>query len=172
MQQQNNIAYIDGANLHKGIQELGWKLDYQRFRILLRERYGVARAYLFIGLIPKNKALYTRLQEAGFTLVFKETTYDSDGKAKGNCDAELVLRAVRDTYETKFDKAVIVTGDGDFACLALFLLEKKKLGFILAPNNKKCSYFIRRIQAPIVYLNEMEDRLIQKEKAPDADGTA
>lgn len=71
----------------------------------------------------------------------------------------------------KFDKAIIVTGDGDFACLALFLLEKNKLGSIVAPNSKKCSYFLRRIQAPIVYLNEMKNKLIQKEKAPDTDGT-
>jgi len=31
--QENNYAYIDGANLHKGITELGWKLDYKRFRV-------------------------------------------------------------------------------------------------------------------------------------------
>jgi len=73
---KNNYAYIDGANLHKGIDELGWRLDYVRFRIWLKEKFGVSKAYLFIGLIPKRKTLYTFLQEAGFTLIFKETTYD------------------------------------------------------------------------------------------------
>ncbi len=66
---QKNFAYIDAANLHKGIGDLGWKLDYRRFRIWLKEKYGVERAYLFIGLVPKHKALYTHLQEAGFILV-------------------------------------------------------------------------------------------------------
>ena len=89
----NNYAYIDGANLHKAIKELGWGLDYKRFRVWLREKYGVARAYLFIGLIPQNKVLYTDLQEAGFILIFKEAIIDSEGKTKGNCDAELALRA-------------------------------------------------------------------------------
>ena len=29
MQQKgNNFAYIDGANLHRGVNSLGWKLDY------------------------------------------------------------------------------------------------------------------------------------------------
>ena len=27
---QGNVAYIDGANLHKGAESLGWKLDYKR----------------------------------------------------------------------------------------------------------------------------------------------
>ncbi|MBU4369957.1 hypothetical protein KKG58_04350 [Patescibacteria group bacterium] len=88
--QENNYAYIDGANLHKGIKELGWKLDYKRFRIWLSEKYGVVRAYIFIGLISKYKDLYTYLQESGFTLIFKEVVYDGSGKPKGNCDADLV----------------------------------------------------------------------------------
>jgi len=159
---ENNYAYIDAANLHKGIGELGWRLDYSYFRVWLAEKYGVNRAYFFIGLIPKNKSLYTYLQEAGFTLVFKETTYDSEGKAKGNCDADLVLRAVSDAYEGKFEKAVLVTGDGDFGSLAQFLLERKKLEVILAPDNKKCSILLKRIAIPITYLNEFRSKLAQK----------
>ena len=104
--EENNYAYIDAANLYKGIGELGWKLDYTRFRLWWCEQYGVSPAYIFIGLVPKNKELYKYLQEAGFTLIFKETTYDINGKPKGNCDAEIVLQAARDTYENKFDKAI------------------------------------------------------------------
>lgn len=92
----NNVAYIDGANLHKGAEQLGWKFDYKKFRIWLLEKYGVSQAYLFLGLVPKYKNLYTRLQEIGFTLVFKEVTYDGNGKVKGNCDADIVVRAMRD----------------------------------------------------------------------------
>ena len=120
-QKENNYAYIDGANLHKGVSGLGWQLDYARFRIWLTEKYNVSRAYLFIGLIPKYKDLYTSLGEAGFTLVFKDTTYDNKGKAKGNCDADLVLRTVIDVFEGENDKAVLVSSDGDYAGLTKFL---------------------------------------------------
>ena len=101
IKKENNFAYIDGANLHKGVAGLGWTLDYKRFRVWLSEKYGVHTAYLFIGLIPKYKELYKSLQESGFTLIFKEVIYDGDGKPKGNCDADLVLNVVRDTYENK-----------------------------------------------------------------------
>ena len=170
----NNHAYIDGANLHKGVESLNWVLDYKRFRIWLAEKYGVKRAYIFIGLIPKYKELYKYLQECGFTLVFKEVIYDGSGKPKGNCDADLVLQAARDTYENKFSKAVLVSSDGDYAGLVNFLREKKKLFTILSPSNpKKCSILLKRTGAKIAYINDQRSHLelSQKEKAPDGDGT-
>jgi len=170
----NNFAYIDGANLDRAIKELGWFLDYKRFRIWLSEKYGVSKAYIFIGLIPKYKNLYTYLQESGFTLVFKEVVYDGTGKPKGNCDADLVLQVVRDTYENKFDKAIIITSDGDYASLVKFLIEKNKLTVVLSPNTtKKCSILLKRTKANISYINDQKSILaIQNEKAPNADETA
>src|SRR3989344_2645652 len=91
------FAYIDGANLHRGVKSLRWELDYARLRVWLSDKYGVNRVYLFIGYIPKNKDLYTQLQEAVFTLVFKDVIYDGLGKAKGNCDADLIMQAMRDS---------------------------------------------------------------------------
>lgn len=112
---ENNFAYIDGANLHRGVDRLGWILDYKRFRIWLAEKYGIKVAYLFLGLVPKYKELYKYLQECGFVIIFKQVSYDDGGKVKGNCDAILVLNAVRDFYENKCDKTVIVSSDGDYA---------------------------------------------------------
>ena len=157
----NNFAYIDGANLHKGVADLGWKLDYQRFRILLKEKYHVTRAYIFLGLVPKHKDLYTNLQEAGFTLVFKETTYNDDGKIKGNCDADLVLKATVDYFEKNYDKAVLVSSDGDYACLVKFLKERDAFFSIVSPGNK-CSFLLRKLNTQLVYLNTQRERLKYK----------
>ena len=171
---ENNYAYIDGANLHKGMVSLGWMLDYKRFRVWLTEKYGIHNAYLFIGLIPRYKELYKFLQESGFTLVFKEVIYDGNGKPKGNCDADLVLQATRDTYENKFDRALLVSSDGDYAGLVNFLQEKRKFLTILSPSNqKKCSILLKRTGVKIAYIDDQNSRLelAQKEKAPDGDGT-
>lgn len=157
---ENNFAYIDGANLHKGIATLGWNLDYKKFRVWLSEKYGVKSAYIFIGFIPKYKELYKYLQECGFTLVFKEVIYDGDGKAKGNCDADLVLQAARDTYENKFDKAILIASDGDYAGLVKFLQEKQHLLAILSPADKdKCSILLKRTGARIAYINDQRSYL-------------
>lgn len=169
---ENNFAYIDAANLHNAITSFGWKLDYARFRVWLEEKYHVSRAYLFIGLIPKYSGLYKYLQESGFTLVFKETTYDDNGKPKGNCDADLVVQVMQDLYEGNFDKAVIVASDGDYASLAKVLKEKDKLEVILSPSiAKKCSILLKRINVNISYIWEQKTILELKEKAPDGDKT-
>jgi len=171
--ENKNFAYIDAANLYKGLEVFNWQLDYRRFRIWLKEKYNIERAYIFIGLIPKYKDLYTYLQESGFTLIFKETIYGDNGKPKGNCDADLVLRTVRDTYENNFDKAVIVSSDGDYSSLVKFLQEKDKLKVILSPSNvDKCSVLLKKTNAPIAYINDQRLILeVKNKKAPDGDKT-
>ena len=169
----NNYAYIDGANLYEALKELKWKLDYKRFRILLSEKYRVKQAYIFIGLIAKYKELYKYLQESGFTLIFKEVIYDGSGKPKGNCDADLVLQVVRDTFEENFKRAVIITSDGDYAGLINFLIEKDKILTILSPSiEKKCSILLKRTEAKIAYINDQQSILkVKNEKTPNRDRT-
>lgn len=171
--QEKNYAFIDGSNLHKGVSELGWELDYYRFRRWLKDKYNVTNAYLFIGFIPKYKNLYTHLQEAGFILVYKQVTYDGIGEVKGNCDAALVLKAVSYFYERKYDEAILISSDGDYAELVEFLKEKDALRVVVSPSNK-CSYLLRRQNIPLLYLDTQRSKLekrVQKEKAPDGNKT-
>ncbi len=81
---QTNYAFIDGNNLHLIMVNLGWALDYKRFRVYLSEHYGVAKAYYFIGYVPEMSALYISLQSYGFVLVHKPVLKLKDGKVKGN----------------------------------------------------------------------------------------
>lgn len=157
---ENNIAYIDGANLYNGIKQLGWELDYARFFVWLKDKYHISRAYLFIGLVSKYANLYKHLQEAGFTLVFKETIYDGDGKPKGNCDADLVVQAMQDLYENNLTRAVLVSSDGDFASLVKVLKKKNKLEVILSPYPKElCSVLLKRTEVSIAYLDDQKSIL-------------
>jgi|SRR3989338_5355696 len=110
-----NYAFIDSQNVHLSIRDQGWVLDWKRFRIYLRDKYSVKKAFIFIGYVPANEFLYTSLQEAGYVLVFKTTLQMRSGDRmviKGNVDAELVLHTMIEW--NNFDEAVIVTGDGDF----------------------------------------------------------
>ena len=86
---ENNFAFIDGQNLNLGIQELGWKLDFSRFRHYLKEKYAVKTAYYFIGYVSGNQDLYSYLQKAGYVLIFKPTIPDNNGKIKGKPDPQI-----------------------------------------------------------------------------------
>ena len=153
-----NYAFIDGQNLNMGIRELGWKLDFKRFRIYLKEKYNVDKAYLFIGYLAENQNLYKSLQEFGYILIFKPVLVTKDGYVKGNCDAELVLQAMID-YEF-YDNALIVTSDGDFHCLVKYLYEKKKLEFVLSPCKENCSILLRKAgKEKICFMNNLRQKL-------------
>ena len=129
---RSNFAFIDSQNLNLSIKDQGWRLDYKRFRRYLQDKYGVIKAFLFIGFIPTQQSLYMALQEQGYILVFKPTLGLRDGTVKGNVDAELVLHAMIEWDH--YNKAVIVTGDGDFHCLVEHLKKKGKLEKLLVPN--------------------------------------
>ncbi|MFZ2414806.1 MAG: NYN domain-containing protein, partial [Minisyncoccia bacterium] len=140
-------AFIDSQNINLGTQEdiftktgalvrKGWKIDFDKFINYLKTKFNVNQAFLFIGYIPENQALYTDLQKKGFILVFKPILKykDSDGKekVKGNVDAELVLHSMIEFLN--YDKAIIASGDGDFFCLIEYLQKSGKLLKILTPN--------------------------------------
>lgn len=166
MSLKKNVAYIDGANLYNGSKNLGWEFDYARFRIWLSDKYSVDMAYLFIGMMSKHKDLYTYLQKCGYTLVFKEVIFDSDGKAKGNCDADIVVQAMRDAYENNFEKAVLVSSDGDFAPLVKFLVGENKMEAVLSPyGTKKCSVLLKRTNVKIAYIPDQRT-ILEKRKSP------
>ena len=141
---ENNYAFIDSQNLNLGIQKLGWKLDYRKFRVYLQEKYGVEKAYVFVGFVALNQKLYDRLQESGFLLKFKPTIPDAYGKIKGNVDADLVLRATLEINQ--YDKAVIVSSDGDFYSLVQHLYDMNKLKVVLSPDMEHCSSLLSRRQ--------------------------
>jgi uncharacterized LabA/DUF88 family protein len=160
---EKNYAFIDSQNLNLGIQSLGWKLNYKRFRTYLREKYQVKVAYLFIGYIPKNQDLYSSLQEHGYVLVFKPTLPNKDGDIKGNVDADLVLQAMLD-YK-KYDKAIIITSDGDFYSLVKYLYKKRKLKFVMSPYVKTCSVLLKKTaRDKIIFMANLKKKLGFKEK--------
>ena len=161
--QENNFAFIDSQNLNLGIQSLGWKLDYRRFRIYLKEKYRATIAYLFIGYIPANQDLYSSLQRDGYVLIFKPTLPDKNGEVKGNVDADLVLQVMVD-YK-KYDKAVIVTSDGDFYSLVKHLYKNNKLSCVISPYTKTCSVLLKKTaKEKMVFMANLKKKLEYKEK--------
>jgi len=127
----NNYAFIDSQNLNLSIQDIGWKIDFNRFLIYLKDKYKVTKAFLFIGYVKGNETMYNKFQKWGYIVIFKPTLEDN-GKIKGNCDAELVLHCMIE--KNNFNKAIIVSNDGDFYCLIEYLEKNNKLFKVIAPS--------------------------------------
>lgn len=138
------------------IKNQGWVLDYGRFRRYLTDKYNVTKAFLFIGNIPTNADLYKSLQEYGFILIFKPIL-EIRGRIKGNVDAELVLHAM--VEYPNYDKAVIVSGDGDFHCLVKYLKNNGKLLKLMVPDDSRYSSLLRKFAPEIVGINRLKNKL-------------
>ena len=156
----NNYAFIDSQNLNLAIRAQGWHLDFGRFRKYLTDKYRVDKVFLFIGYLVGNEALYTSLQKQGYIVIFKPTLELPDGRVKGNVDAELVLHCMIE-YQN-YDKAIIVSGDGDFHCLLEYLEEKEKLLKLIIPNRLKYSSLLRKFMLKIAFMNNLKEKLKYK----------
>jgi uncharacterized LabA/DUF88 family protein len=164
-------AFIDSQNLNLSVQNdilkptgevvyRGWKLDFNRFLVYLRDKYKVKKAFLFIGFVPGNESLYKALQEYGYILIFKPTLEYSKGKKKiikGNVDAELVLNTMIEI--PNYNKCIIIAGDGDYYCLIEYLEKQDKLKKIFIPNKYSHSSLLRKFSRLFVYVSDLRGKL-------------
>ncbi len=145
-----NIAFIDGQNLHMGTtldKENPWKIDLAKFRIYLKEKYKVSTAYYYLGYAQdEHKSLYRYIQETGFILQFRKHNTAMISKKKGNVDVDIVFDIMRKMYkQEKFNKIILVSGDGDYKMLVDFLIKENKFEKILFPNKKFASSLYKDI---------------------------
>ena len=160
-------AFIDSQNLNLGVKSQGWQLDFSRFLIYLKAKYGVEKAFLFIGYVAGNQHLYTYLQKAGYICIFKPALEIKKGNKvtiKGNVDAELVLHTMIE-YKN-YTQTIIVSGDGDFHCLVKYLKEKNKLLRLIIPNRRKYSQLFWEFNPFIAFMDNLKDKLKKREASP------
>lgn len=79
------------------------------------------------------------------------------GKVKGNVDAELVLHTMIEY--SNYDKAVIITGDGDFYCLIDHLKKRNKLEKLIVPDQRRYSSLLRKFIPETAFLNPLKNKL-------------
>lgn len=144
---ENNLAFIDGQNLHLGTTENGWRIDLYKFRIYLREKYYVSEAYYFLGYISEEQQdLYNNLQKAGFIILFKKHNSALETKKKGNVDTDIVFEIMKNLIDNKdFTKILLVSGDGDYKKVVDYLISKDKFKKILFPNRKFASSLYKNL---------------------------
>lgn len=156
-----NFAFIDGTNLHLSAKAVGWGIDWNLFRQYLVKRHNVASAYYFVGYRQENQSLYNTLSRYGYTLIHKPALRLPGGRIKGDCDAEMVLRAMVELEN--YRQAIIVTGDGDLACLVEYLSTIGKFKLVIACKQDSCSYLLRKAAGGnILFLDTVRDKFEKK----------
>ena len=174
MHRPNNFAFIDGANLHFTYENLDWELDYLKLRNYLRKKLDVIVAYYFIGKIKKYEDIYTTLEAYDYNIKLKDpspyVTEEEDcpyckkviapeiRTHKSDCDSFMTLRVLLDS--SIYDKAVVITSDGDFDNLVKRLLLQDKLRIVFAPCKDGCSWLLRSAaRGRIAFIDDHRDEL-------------
>lgn len=187
--EENNFAFVDAQNLYFGTTKcsdcavkLGielkdmalenctcstaWEVDLAKFRVYLSENYAVKEAYYFLGYLnEKHEDLYKEIQKAGFIIIFKEHNSKAKSKKKGNVDTDIVYEVMKNLLENPFDKAILVSGDGDYKKLVYYLVGKNKFRKILFPNKKFASSLYKSLGSEYFdHLDNLRSYMDKKEK--------
>jgi len=174
MKKENNLAFIDGQNLHLGTRQENWSISLLKFRIYLKDKYHIAEAYYFLGYESEVELnLYDNLKKAGFVTLFKEHGSELKAHKKGNVDTDIVFEIMKNLADNKnFDKIVLVSGDGDYKKVVDYSIKKNQFKKILFPNRKFASSLYKHLD--LAFFDNLDnddvrakiEYLHQKKRAP------
>jgi uncharacterized LabA/DUF88 family protein len=128
------LVLVDEANVVSSVRTQGRGLDWQRLRDFLagpKTGRKLIEMVVYAGLPPaiavwqeerdkKNKFVHW-LRSNGFLVVTKDGSPTEEGHYKANVDVMMAIDAVELSVEMQPDVVILVTGDADFAYLALQL---------------------------------------------------
>jgi len=125
------LVFVDESNVTSSAKAANRKLDWLQLRDFLLKGRELIEMVIYAGLPPamaewqherdkKNKFLHW-LRSHGFLVVTKEGSPGAEAHYKANVDVLMAIDAVELSVEVRPDVVVLVTGDADFAHLALQL---------------------------------------------------
>ena len=128
------LVLVDEANVVSSVRALGRGLDWLKLRDFLacaKTGRRLIEMVVYAGLPPgipvwqeerdkKNKFVHW-LRSNGFLAVTKDGAPAEEGHYKANVDVMMAIDAVELSTQMRPDAIILVTGDADFAYLALQL---------------------------------------------------
>jgi uncharacterized LabA/DUF88 family protein len=125
-----------------------WQINVRSLMVFLREKYGVSKAYYYVGnyLEPKV-AFYQVLSDIGYVVMYRDHDHAVKSAKKGNVDTDIVFQMMHDAWKRDdFDKIVLISGDGDYARTVHFLIREGRFAKVLLPTHKNASWLYRKLE--------------------------
>ena len=131
---QRLLVFVDESNIGSSVRTAGRGLDWLKLRDFLAgpdTGRDLIEMVVYAGLPPaipiwqeerdkKNKFMQW-LRSNGFMVVTKDGSPTEEGRYKANVDVMMAIDALELSVEMRPDVVILVTGDADFAYLALKL---------------------------------------------------
>lgn len=145
-------AFIDASNLWEAQKAKGRFFNYERLSKFIKEKFGGSSVEVFYysaypadgtrdySLDGRHKFFTFLKKGLGFIVRKKElkriTIITPDGQSieeKGNMDVEITIDALH--HRSKYNTAVLFTGDSDFLALVTYLRRGGKKVYIFSSKN-------------------------------------
>lgn len=176
-------VFIDAANYYYAERALGWQINYLKFADYFKSKFNVAKMFFYKGVQTekmflinnpqgsladfykqrqKKRSFFKHLRSLGVTVRTKpvHSMYDKRSGSwiyKCNFDVELTIDAL-DSIE-EYDKALLCTGDGDFAQLVKYLKGKFKKVYVISARDR-CSTFLKEAKPhQIIWLDKLKSHI-------------
>jgi uncharacterized LabA/DUF88 family protein len=134
VQRSRVLVLVDESNVGSSVRTAGRGLDWLKLREFLvgpNTRRELIEMVIYAGLPPaipawqeerdkKNKFMHW-LRSNGFMVVTKDGSPAEEGHYKANVDVMMAIDALELSVEMRPDVVILVTGDADFAYLAIKL---------------------------------------------------
>src|SRR6185503_186818 len=108
--------FIDGNNLFHAARSVGVEIDYAKLLDMLRGQDVLLRAFFYTGVdqnAERQQGFLLWMRRNGYRVVEKELKTFPDGTKKANLDVEIAVDML--SLADKYDTAILVSGDEDFA---------------------------------------------------------
>ncbi len=119
-------VFVDAQNMYHSAKKLykknvnfSWVLKKAvSSRLLIR-----AIAYVIKSQVPEEEQFFSILSQQGFEVKMKDLQIFPDGTKKGDWDVGITIDTIK--LADRLDSIILVTGDGDFVPLVVYLQENK-----------------------------------------------
>lgn len=119
-------AFVDASNIIYGAREEGWFIDLKKLLNYLKQKFSVSKTFFYYGKDSKNQKkekFLQKLKDFGYILRVKEIKRYGK-KTKANCDVDLTMDML--LQARKYKRAIVLSGDGDFLPLFVYLQKNNK----------------------------------------------
>ena len=116
-------VFIDGSNMLWGSRASGIRIDWEKMRTYLKNRFNVVVLNFYAGEdnSPKpehlqrslnQKKFHRKLEKLGYSLIRKPLKHMASGAIK--CDMDIEITMDIRTYENDIDCIILLSGDSDY----------------------------------------------------------
>jgi uncharacterized LabA/DUF88 family protein len=164
------IIYIDGSNFYFSIKNtFNCKVDIEKFCNKLTENYDLFRINYYIAPVGEaNPKMYTEQQRFleklrqidKLKIIFgRLEKHKQDGKSfyvEKATDVNIAQDLIFDAIANIYDKAFLVSNDGDFSGVVSSIINKfnKEIVYVAIGNRKSISYHLKKVASKTIKITD------------------